>query len=188
MIDLKDFLVYFVLSLLTFSGIYLSADENFKGYFTYNLLPSFTNSTRTEIGTYYKTLNSTHCIERMKNAGGEIEVIVSPRYLKIYISQLNETTLIEVENLKTKISIKQINVSCEKIEDENGWIVMAKNRYGTLRFGIVNASYYEDVDGMIDKLDWWTIGNQCKRILENKFYSLGNIINVSSCFSRQRIE
>ncbi|MEM1687116.1 MAG: hypothetical protein QXR31_03445, partial [Zestosphaera sp.] len=86
---MKDVLVYVILSSLALSGIYFSADKNISNYFSHGLLFNFTNHTRTEPAAYYKILNSTHCIEKISNAGTEIEIISSVNYFKILYNSPN---------------------------------------------------------------------------------------------------
>lgn len=187
MIDLKSFSIYATLGFITLISIILSGEQNFREYVTGRFVPSFTNSTYTEFGNYAKQLNSSHCIEKVKNAGADISILVSSNYYKIEYRLPNITNILEVDNLKLKNVIKTFNLSCEKIEDENGWIIRAKNKYGSSEFGFINGSYYENVDGMINRLNWWNLGNVCKEMFERQEETMRRIINISSCFNRERI-
>lgn len=187
MIDFKSFIFYFVLSLLTFSGIWLSGSYNFMEYISGGLIPSFTNNTYTEFGNFIKVLNSTHCIEKIKNAGGEIEISISSNYYRIDQRLPNMTSIVEVENMKLKNLIKTLNISCEKIEDEGGWLIKVRNKYGILEFGFINGSYYENIEGMVSKLNWKNAGSICQNLFNAQAKIIQEIINVSSCFNRDRI-
>lgn len=187
MFDFKSFSIYAMLGFITIISIILSGDQNFREYVSKGLLPSFTNSTYTEFGNYVKLLNSSHCLEKVKNAGADIDILISSNYYRIEYKLPNMTNIIEVDNLKLKNIIKTFNLSCEKIENENGWIVRAKNKYGSIEFGFINGAYYENVDGMVNKLNWWNLGKVCEGMFKIQERVISEIINISSCFNRERI-
>lgn len=182
MISLKDLLVYVILSSLTLSGIYFSADKNISNYFSQGLLFNFTNYTKTEPATYYKILNSTHCIEKINNAGTEIEIIFSVNYFKILYNLPNITYIFELNDKFSRNYIQVSERACEKIESPEGSILRVKSKNGMYEWSIINGSINENLNGIYKELisDAW----KCRDLLNQTKYLtfVNDILNVSSCF------
>ncbi|MEM5881874.1 MAG: hypothetical protein QXS69_00185 [Candidatus Aenigmatarchaeota archaeon] len=186
MLSLKDIIFYLIFGGLTFSSIYFSARDNFGNFLNSQLLPTFTKSSYTEPGNYFKILNSTHCVEKILNPGSEIELIVSSNYVKILYKLPNITYLFETKESTTRSYIETSEVSCEKIDSLDNSIFRVRSKNGFYEYSIINGSVSENANGIVQRLnsDSW----KCRNLMNQTTLSniIDNILSTSSCFNSNR--